>query len=478
MKKAVFALSLCLALGCVSHEARSTEHAFAVGFGRRDITPALGIPIGGYGAYRFATKVLDPLEAVAVAFSDGTRTAVVCAVDNLHLNDPTIATAKTAFAAATGLPEDALFLHSTHSHMSGETNLAAFNPKKSPERYAAVKAYHDLVVARVAEACAAAVADLAPAALSCARTEVDRVTFCRRYLMKDGKVHTNPGVGNPEIVKCVRAADRQVQLLRIDRKGAPAIAVVNFQTHPDVIGGDNISGDWPAILRRQLETSLPDVKCLFVNGAQGDVNHICVDPKPGETNGMHDDEDCPRGYDRAFVIGRKLAGAVLGVWGECVPLEAGEVRFGQKQLRIPTNKVTPEELAEAKRLIALVRAGKRDQIPYKAMEYTTVMAGAHRKVSLEHAADSFEMPVSAVVIGRAVAFCGFPGEPFNAIGEATKAKSPFALTMPACLTNGSRSYFPSAEAFAGGGYEAAQSRFSPDVERALVDGQLSLIESL
>ena len=42
-----------------------------VGFGRVNITPAMGTPIGGYYVVRLAEKVLDELEANAVAFALG-----------------------------------------------------------------------------------------------------------------------------------------------------------------------------------------------------------------------------------------------------------------------------------------------------------------------------------------------------------------------------------------------------------------------
>ena len=42
-----------------------------------------------------------------------------------------------------------------------------------------------------------------------------------------------------------------VRILRIGRAGQPDIAVLNFATHPDVVGGERLSGDWPAWTRRR-----------------------------------------------------------------------------------------------------------------------------------------------------------------------------------------------------------------------------------
>ena len=56
---------------------------------------------------------------------------------------------------------------------------------------------------RAADAAVEAIRDLKPAKLSYQRSEAKRISFGRRYLMKDGNVRTNPGTNNPDIVKPV-----------------------------------------------------------------------------------------------------------------------------------------------------------------------------------------------------------------------------------------------------------------------------------
>ena len=46
----------------------------------------------------------------------------------------------------------------------------------------------------------------------------------------------------------------------------------------DVVGGCKISADWPGLLRRNVEKILDGTKCIFFNGAQGDVTHVNVPP--------------------------------------------------------------------------------------------------------------------------------------------------------------------------------------------------------
>ena len=59
-----------------------------------------------------------------------------------------------------------------------------------------------------------------------------------------------------------------------------------------------------------------------------------------------------------------------------------------------------------------------------------------------------------------------------------KKNSPFTLTIPACLVNGSRGYFPFSSSFKEDGYEAATSPFGPTVADDLIKGQLKLLGEL
>lgn len=454
------------------------------GFSRVDITPEPGILMPGYFKVRESKGVLDPLEANCLAFSDGTTLALVAVIDCVDMPDAFADEAREAIAAKTGIDKGAIFVHATHTHAGGDlrrTNNRLLGPEAAAAKKRLSDAYARKTVAALADAAARAVADLKPAHLSCGRSAARRISFGRRYRMKDGSVRTNPGVLNPDIVGAAgNPPDEEVQLLRIDREGADPIAVLNFQTHPDVIGGERFSADWPGFARRTFEASLEGrVRCLLMNGTEGDVNHVCVDPTPEEQKGLHPDfDDVPRGYAHARHMGATIAAAALQVWHKTTTLEAGKIRFGGKTVYVPSNRPRPDEMEEARRIDALHRAGRDAELPYKGMDLTTKVAAAERKIRLEHGPDSFELPLSAFAIGSSVAFGGFPGEPFNDIGKAVKKGSPFKMTILACLTNGDRGYFPFSDSYKEGGYESESSPFGPSVADDLIAGLLKLLNGL
>ena len=112
------------------------------------------------------------------------------------------------------------------------------------------------------------------------------------------------------------------------------------------------------------------------------------------------------------------------------------------------------------------------------MELTTEVARAERIRAMADHADFHDIPLFTLAIGPDLAFCGFPGEPFNEIGVAIRKASPFKLTIVSCLTNGKRGYFPFSDSYRQGGYEAATSPFGPSVADDLIAGQLRQLRAI
>ena len=71
--------------------------------------------------------------------------------------------------------------------------------------------------------------------------------------------------------------------------------------------------------------------------------------------------------------------------------------------------------------------------------------------------------VTLVLLIFALAFVGFPGEPFCEIGMAIRAASPFPVTCVCCHTNGHVGYLATAAAYDQGGYEPANSKLRKGV---------------
>ncbi|MBQ6337537.1 MAG: hypothetical protein IJI36_00205 [Kiritimatiellae bacterium] len=456
-------IMLVLALG-----AGTAFAEFKAGFARMDVTPPLGIPLVGYFHHRVADGVLDPLYVDCVAVSDGTNNALVYCVSSLGLGKAFCAKATPAITAATGVPRERIYIHATHTHTG-----PASGPRSSfsKEENRLVSLYADAFVAKLSDAGRLALADMAPARICVAKTVCRNVSFIRRYRMKNGSVRTNPGITNPDVKEPLGTPDETLQLIRFRRAGAPDIAIVNFGTHPDTIGGTKYSADWPGVVRSTFEAAVGDgVKCLFLNAAQGDVNCSQRFPPPGRAALNAERKARPKAV--SLYVGRAVAGAALSVWDVCEEIPSGPVRGIVASHMMPANLPTPDEI----KWVELFDAGRANEIPLGRMEITTLTSPGSRVRQLK--AKQIKVFVSTLAIGDHLAFAGLPCEPFVDIGRAIKKRSPFRTTIITCLTNDSVGYIASTKAHSEGGYEGLSSWLAAPTGDLLVDAQVDQLTKL
>ena len=453
-------------------------NALRAGFARVDITPPMGIGIRGYFKTRAAEGVLDALEINALAVGDGRERVVLMSIDNCGFSTQAMDWFRAGVVERTGLPMEAVFIACTHTHTGPFILKEGEECPGDPVDLPLVLEYSRWVRRRAMDAAAFALEDMRDARLGCGVGRAPNVAFIRRYIMKNGEIRTNPGVNNPEVDRPCGEVDERVNVLRFDRPGADTLLLVNFGNHPDVVGGCRISADWPGFLRRRVEQSLDGVRCVFFNGAQGDVNHVNVFPKDGDLNDMFMDfDDVSRGYGHARHIGNVVAGAVLQVYDKAAWRDVDRVRCLVRRISVPSNIPAPEDLPEARRIEAMHRAGRDAELPWKGMMLTTVVAEAERMLRLEHGPDHFDMPLSGVAIGD-IALIGIPGEPFTGIGLGLKASMDWAAVLPCCLANGGEGYFPMLDAYREGGYEARSSRFRAGTAEKIVEEGLRLLKDM
>ena len=440
------------------------------GFSRVNITPMMGIDIAGYYQTRLADGVLDELELNVLALAVGDKKAVLVSADLLYVVNEVTEDYKAYVAENTGLDPEAIFFHGTHTHTAPYLRKTTDTPLWAE--------YFQFVRHKVLDAIKFALADLKPAKMGWAIGDAPNIAFVRRFRMKDGGVQTNPGVDNPNIVAPIGDVDERVNVVRFDREGADSIVLVNFGVHPDTVGGCKISCDWPGFLRRTVEQAIDGTKCIFFNGAQGDVNHVNVHPTGGFLNDTFNDfDDVSRGYGHARYMGRVVAGGVLQVYDKVKYVDVDSLNYMDRLIKIPSNMPAPEEMEEAYYIDKMHKDGRDAELPYEGMMLTTKVAEAARKIQLEHGPESFDMVLSGLSVGE-VAFVGIPGEPFTGIGRGIKEGEGFALIMPACCTNGAQGYFPMKEAYDEGGYEAGSSKFRAGVAEIIIDEGKKLVKDL
>jgi hypothetical protein len=435
----------------------------------------LGIAVRGYYIPRYAKGFLDDLEAHALALSLGEETIVLISVDNCAIDTSQAAAYMSRIQQASGVPADKFFLSATHTHTGPDL--------KVPDIFEAdgelIRTYADFLGQRLADVAKLALADRKAARMGFAQGWApERVAYIRRYKMKDGSTMTCPPINDPNIDYPIGQLDQRVHVLRFDREGGESIVLVNYGLHADTVNGELLSSDWPGWMRRTLDKALDGVKCIFFNGAEGDVGSTHVFPSGGDLNDTEisfDNEMKSPGMAR--FVGRALAGTVLQVYDKVEYVSVDQLKLIHKTVQVPANVPNPADMPRAKLYKQLHEEGRDAEIPFTAMELTTVVAEAYRMCRLENGPESFPIELTGVQIGP-VALVGIPGEPFTEVGVGIKDTDGWSAILPCCLTNGSEGYFPMQSAFDEGGYEARASRFKGGVAEAIIAGGKALLNEL
>lgn len=457
----------------IKGEAKMNE--LKVGFSKVNINPELGCDIAGYFIKRTAKGFLDDLEVRTLALECNGKRIAVISVDCLYIPTNICNTVAQKIEQETGIPSKNIFLTTTHSHTGPRLVVGKF----LNEQDQMIVKYIDLLVSRISNSVLMAFNDLKPSKVAYITGYApERVSYIRRYKMKDGTTMTCPPVDDPNIDHPIGELDLGVNVVRFDRENSNSIVIVNYGVHADTIGGEYISADFPHWLRLTISRALDGVECLFLPGAQGDVGSTNVHPRGGDMNDTlisFDNEMKSPGMAR--FVGRALAGTVLQVYDKACYIDVDDINIIQKTIKIPSNMPDPKYLPLAHKYCELHNAGRDDEIPFEAMELTTVIASASRMCRLENGPEYFEMDLTCLKIGNIV-FAGIPGEPFTGIGTEIKKAKGCAMILPCALTNGYEGYFPMKSAYDEGGYEAGTSNFKAGVAELIIKESMSLIDDI
>ncbi len=441
------------------------------GFSKICITPPLGTPIHGYFKARYTKGVLDDLFVRAVAFDDGEKKAVIVALDLCLLTKDFCDEYRKVISEYCNIPTTSVFITCSHTHTGP---LLWDDPATGMK---AVPGYNEYLKLCIRDAAAYALRDLKESKFYTAEGKAERISFIRRFRMKDGSVQTNPGINNPNVDHALDEPIETVKLLKIVREDAKDIYMVNFGTHSDSIGGDRISADFPGHLCSIIENAIENSHCVFLNAPEGDVNHINPFPTEAEAAISEIDFDnVPRSYEHSKHMARVIAGAVLQICTTAKEVKAEKLSYDETLVKIPSYQQN-DKLDEAEKIHKLYCENRTDELPYKGMELTTVVAEAQRIWNLKDGPDSYDFWLSAIKVGDFV-FAGIPGEPFTDIGRRIYAGSPFETTILCCLTNAGGTYFPTTKAYDEGGYEARSSKLAPGGDDIIVNGMCDLLKKI
>lgn len=408
---------LCIVFVVIISQSIAEDRIFSAGYAEATITPATGITMPGYFEERRAEAVLDPLLAKALVLSQNDVQLAVIACDLIGIEKPVADIIKEEIKKKTGIPAEHIFLHCTHTHTGATVNEIK---EKLPEQ--------------IAGAVSQAIQNKKTISVVMYGTaQENSIAFIRRYLMKDGTVKTNPGSGNPDVVRPMGEIDSTMHVITLPEAKT---LLVSYGLHPDCMGGSKFSADYPYHLTQSVKASLgTEWNVIYLNACCGNVNHINVN-NPNQL----------RGYDNSRHIGGALAGKVIEGYKNARAISLTPLSATSETVQCNYRKV-PKELQDwaSGQLIAdSTKASKRlfnDQTPAEILKLA-------EKEGKEEPAD-----ITVFRLGD-IGLVGLPAEIFVEISRDIKAHSLLSPTLVIGLTGGDMGYMPVYRSFHESGYES------------------------
>ena len=415
-----------------------------------DITPPIGLAICGNIRHDNTSRgVHDPLCCNAILCEHEGTKVLFLVMDWAGIEAETAATISERMASSLGIDSGNVIVSATHTH-SGPYTIGFDNDDE--EEAKKVSAYIKDSVDKIEPVVRELENRLEEVSLWSASVEVEGLSFCRRLRMADGEVVMNWNEVDPTDVVCATGTpDKQMTVVGFKRADDTwQTIMVNFALHPAIcVGRDWLwSADWVNYLREALRKNYKeDPVVYYVNGAQGDVNHLNyekfdLDAFPeAERYGYSLAKYVEKALDEAKKMkdGLQIVNGAVALYKRSIPkdwIEWAQVKWEHCKGCIPELLHGIPSEFYAKEIINMV--------PQQGDKYIFRMA--------------------AIKLGE-VAFVTLPGEIFSSVGLEIKHNSPHGKTAVMGLTLGNSGYIPDKKAFLEGGYETrigAGSQFETD----------------
>ncbi|MEA3476667.1 MAG: neutral/alkaline non-lysosomal ceramidase N-terminal domain-containing protein [Bacteroidota bacterium] len=399
------------------------------GVAKVDITPPIGIPLGGYGIRQGpATGIHDPLYAVVMVFDDGETRAAIVSLDILQVYQQVGDSIRSAIQSATGIHEDHIIINASHTHGSPwiDTDIH----------------YQEEIIAKTAGAARIAVSRLRPISLGYGEGEID-FNISRRTIDADGKCHPKL---NPNGI-----CDHRVKILRLDDSDSmiPMAVMMHVVCHSNVFRGENteVSGDFPGIAKSFIEQAFNNsTTAMFLQGCAGDIRPNLPDLEPGGD-----------GFGRS---GSEADMAWCG-W-----------TLGTEVVRVATKLRVHEQLIRRKSHFRITAAMATIELDADAEKFSKITIPRDRIID-----GKCLLTIRVLKIGD-IWFVSLPGEPVVEYGlQIEKNMEGLGELFVMGFSDGDTGYIPVKHMFAEGGYEA-ECAYTTSCEKVIINGVNRLVKEV
>lgn len=396
-----------------------------IGFWKEDITPEIGVELGGYAGYRPCTQIHDPLWCRTVVLEQQGKLYSFVQLDLMCADEPFCRQIGCRLEQL-GVAKERLIVSSIHSHCApcgaipGEGLMGDISLPGYPKDDTYIP-YLDHILQSAYLACEKAIASLEPFSVRTGSSPAPPVGS-ERHTGSDPKVQLT-------VVQCKTDSGRNLILY-------------HFPCHPTVMGPDNlaVTSDFAAAIEPQLDADV----AVFLNGAAGDIS-------TRYTRRAQTFEECAR-------LGTVAADAIRAVLQEATFRNPSALRGINSSFAMAVRPVEPVEEASRRleELTAKVIQAERehaDAATIRTLKSYAEGAG----INLQFAKSLGDLQE---IIFRITVFC-FAGQKFVTIpGELFSTLQPEDGTCVIGYANGYNLYIADQKAYDALYYEALASLFA------------------
>ena len=408
---------------------------------------------------RSADKVVDSLEAKALALADDTSTIVLCVVDTCMIPRSLIDDAKAQASAACGVPVHRMLVSATHTH-SAPSAMGCLGSRLDP-------AYAASLPARIAAAITGAVSRLEPARIGWAQADDWEHTYNRRWIRrpdrmiedpfgnKNVRAHMHPGYESPDAVGPSGPVDPQLSVIALQRlDGSPLAVFANYSMH--YYESALLSSDYYGKFARQMKQRLNGDDRFVAIMSQGTSGDLMWMNYGAPKNQIGYEAYASEMATRVETMIRHLS------WRPSAPLRMVEATR-EFAYRAPDST----RLAWAQGMVKQLGTNLPQKLPeIYALESIYLHERPHTELKLQ-----------AIGIGD-LGIAAIPNEVYAITGLKIKQRSPFPSTFNIELANGAEGYIPPPEQHKLGGYTTWPARtagLETNAEPRIVEALIGLL---
>lgn len=406
---------------------------FEFGFYEKEITPPLGCNLPGYGNLRPGEDVKDRLFARAAVVKEGNEAVALISVDACTVENDIVSLITDRIEEYTGIKRANILIAYTHTH----TGTPRFGYDEDEKAKANQEEYHTVTTKLIADCAILAYKRLKKCEISFAKGEVNGISFCRNYFIKNATPQTNPPRESPEIIGPCADTDNELPVLFVkDEKQNPMGAIISFACHPDCVGVNEYSGDYISELSKQLKKIYgEEFVTVFLLGACGNINHFDV------TKSQDSDDHYKK-------MGQKIAGEAAKVISFATTLKESGIKTVFETITLNRAEVSKEKIQEAQHAIATIKPVKGIKIAADGTDpdqYHLMMSVALIDY-VNNTPKKMDIPLQVIKIGECKIYA-FPSEIYCYFGKLIKEKDGTGNCMVATLCNASFGYIPTRDIF-------------------------------